>query len=435
MKKIKWIVAATLLAVLVLGGCKPKATPEPTPTAVPTAPPAPTAAASTVEAGTPVAEEAGYCEASPLPDLPTTGLPISLADDEWGTGASAADAELTLIEYSDFQCPACASTTPYIDSIVKTTPGIRLIYRHLPLESLHDKAFLAAEAAEAAGAQGKFWEMHTALFDHAIQGYMAMQNGQTTTEWIALSLEEAPAEFAKIAQEIGVDVARFSDDLQKGTYRAKVDADFKEFGTLGLDYATPTFIIGINGVYFKPDISSYDELVYFLAVAKMKKDDFTFFETAPEITVTEDQIYEATLQTTQGDIVIEVSAALAPTHVNSFVFLAQQQWYAGSDFFYVRDNFVALTGDPSNTTYGYPGYYCNGEKQSTFDEAGTVGILPNGQFFITLGSDASQLNGQFAEIGRVVKGLDVLDTLARTMPRDATAPAPDKLESIKIVQK
>ncbi|HOU15912.1 MAG TPA: peptidylprolyl isomerase [Anaerolineae bacterium] len=434
MKKIKWIVAVTLLAVLILGGCKPKATPEPTPTAAPTMTPVPTAA-PTVESGTPAADEAGYCEASPLPEFPATGLPITIAADDWSTGASAADAELTIIEYSDFQCPACASTTPYIDSIVKTTPGIRLIYRHLPLESLHDKAFLAGEAAEAAGAQGKFWEMHTALFDHAIQGYIAMQNGQTTTEWIAASLEDAPAEFAKIAQEIGLDVARFTDDLQKGTYRAKVDADFQEFGSLGLDYATPTFIIGINGVYFKPNISSYDELVYYLAVAKMRKDNFTFFDTTPEMTVTENQTYQATLQTTQGDIVLEVSAALAPIHVNSFVFLAQQQWYNDSDFFYVRDNFVALTGDPSNTTYGYPGYYCDGEKQSTFDTVGTVGILPNGQFFITLGADASQLNGQFTQIGRVVEGMDVLDKLARAMPRDPTAPTPDKLKSIEIVKK
>jgi len=437
MKKIKWIVSATLLAVLVLGACKPKPTAEPTPTAAPTMTPAPvvaTTTAPTVVAGTPV-NEAGYCEANPLPDLPATGLPITLSDDDWSTGASAADAELTIVEYSDFQCPACASTTTYIDAIVKTTPGIRLIYRHLPLESLHDKAFLAAEAAEAAGAQGKFWEMHALLFDHAIEGYIAMQNSQPTTEWIAMSLEEAPAEFAKFAQELGLDVARFTSDLEKGTYRAKVDADFNEFGTLGLDFATPTFIIGLNGVYFKPDISSYDELVYFLAVAKMKKNDFTFYETPPEMTVTEEQTYQATLKTTQGDIVLEVSAALAPTHVNSFIFLAQQQWYDGSDFFYVRDNFVALTGDPSNTTYGYPGYYCDGEKQSNFEEVGTVGILPNGQFFIILGADATQLNGQFTQIGRVVEGLDILNALARVMPRDPTSPTPDVLESIKIVQK
>lgn len=433
MKKIQWIVSVTLLTVLILGGCGPKPTAEPTPTPTPTMTAVPTAA-PTVASGTPVNEE-GYCEANPLPDLPTTGLPITLTDSDWSMGASAADAYMTIVEYSDFQCPACAGATPAIEAVLETTPGIRLIFRHLPLESLHDKAYLAAEAAEAAGAQGKFWEMHTLLFERAIEGYIAMQNGQTTTEWIALSLEEAPAEFAKFAQELGLDVERFTSDLEKGTYREKVQTQVDEFGSLGLDFSTPTFIIGIDGVYFKPDISSYDELVYFLAVAKMKRGEFTFFDAPPEMTVAEDQTYQATLKTTQGDIVMELSTALAPTHVNSFLFLAQQQWYDGSNFFYVRDNFVALTGDPSNTTYGYPGYYCDGEKQSAFSETGTVGMLPNGQFFITLGADAAQLAGQFTQVGRVVEGLDILDKLARAMPRDPTAPKPDVVESIQIVKK
>jgi len=381
------------------------------------------------------ADEPGYCQAEPLPDLPSSGLPITIADDDWSTGASADDAILTIIEYSDFQCPACASTTYYIDAIVKTTPGIRLIFRHLPLESLHDKAFLAAEAAEAAGAQGKFWEMHTLLFDHAIEGYIALQNGQETTEWIALSPEEATAEFARFAQELGLDVERFSSDLEKGTYREKVDADFEAFSTLELSYATPTIIVGINDVYFQPNLSSYDELVHFLAVAKMMQGDLTFFDVPPEMTVTEAQTYQATLKTTQGDIVLEISGALAPVHVNSFIFLAQQQWYDDSEFFYVMDDFVALTGDPSNTSYGYPGYYCDGEKQSAFSEAGTVGALPNGQFFITLGADAADLAGQFTQIGRVVEGMDVLDKLARVMPRDPSAPKPDVLQSIQIIEK
>lgn len=433
MGKMKWIVSATLLAVLVLSACGATPTAEPTPTAAPTATPMPTTA-PTAASATPVPEE-GYCEIVPLPELPNSGLPITITDEDWSAGASAEEAELTIVEYSDFQCPACAGASPSIDSIVEAMPGIRLIFRHLPLESLHDKAYLAAEAAEAAGAQGKFWEMYLLLFDHALQGYIAQQNGETTTEWIALSPEEASAEFAAFAQELGLDVERFTSDLEEGTYRENVDEDFDGFGTLGLSYATPTFIIGIDDVYFQPDISSYDELIYYLAVAKMMRGEFAFFDTFPEVTVTEAQTYQATLKTTQGDIVLELSGALAPTHVNNFVFLAQQQWYDGSDFLYVVDNFVALTGDPSNTNYGYPGYYCDGEKQSAFSEAGIVGALPNGQFFITLGTDAAQLAGQFSQIGRVVEGMDVLDKLARVMPGDPTAPQPDVLQSVQIVEK
>jgi len=429
-RALRPIISATLLAVLVLTGCGPKSTPEPTPTATPTSTPVPTAAAATT-----VEDEEGYCEITPLPELPVNGLPITISDNDWSKGASAEDAYLTIVEYSDFQCPACAGATPAIESVLETTPGIRLIFRHLPLESLHDKAYLAAEAAEAAGAQGKFWEMYSLLFERAIQGYIAMQNGQTTTEWVAITLEEAPAAFAEFAEELGLDVERFSSDLEKGTYREKVEAQVTDFGNLGLQFATPTFIIGINGVYFKPEISSYDELVYYLAMAKMMQDDFTLFDTLPAMTVTEAQTYQATLKTTQGDIVLELSGALAPTHVNSFIFLAQQKWYDGSDFFFVRDNFVALTGDPSNTSYGYPGYYCDGEKQSAFSEVGTVGVLPNGQFFIALGSEATQLDGQFTQIGRVVEGMDVLSKLARAMPRDPTAPKPDVIQSIEVVEK
>ncbi|MBN2393354.1 MAG: thioredoxin domain-containing protein, partial [Anaerolineae bacterium] len=143
MGKMKWIVSATLLAVLVLGGCGSKPTAEPTPTATPTSTPAP------VVVPTAAADEPGYCEVNPLPELPLNGLPITISDSDWSKGASVEEAYLTIVEYSDFQCPACAGATPAIESVVATTPGIRLIFRHLPLESLHDKAYLAAEAAEA----------------------------------------------------------------------------------------------------------------------------------------------------------------------------------------------------------------------------------------------------------------------------------------------
>lgn len=436
MTKIKATISAIVVAIFVLTACGPTPTAEPTPTSTP----APTATPTTVaEATLPpqATEEAvpAHCEAQPLPDLPAQGLDITISDDDWAKGAAANEAELTIVEYSDFQCPACASSEPAIQAIVETTPGIRLIYRHLPLESIHDKAFLAAQAAEAAGAQGKFWEMHNLLFDHAIQGYIAQQNEQPTDEWVVASPEDVPAKFSEFAQELGLDVERFNKDLENGTYSDKVRAQMDVFGQLGLPFSTPTFIVGINGTYFKPDISSYDELVYFLAVAKMQGGTFTLFDTPPEMAITPESSYQATLKTSQGDIVMDLSSETAPTHVNSFVFLAQQKWYDGSDFFYVRDNFVALTGDPSNTTYGYPGYYCDGEKESTFDEPGTVGILPNGQFFITLGPDAAQLDGQFTEIGHVVKGLDVLDKIARAMPRDPTAPTPDVLESVAITEK
>ena len=151
------------------------------------------------------------------------------------------------------------------------------------------------------------------------------------------------------------------------------------------------------------------------------------------MTISEDGSYEAVLETSKGEIRVELFPASAPIHVNNFVFLAQQKWYDGSDFFFVRDNFVAVTGDPTNSTVGYPGYYCKGEEQGVFDRPGLVGMLSNGQFFITLGSDAAQLNGQFALIGQVREGLDVLDALNRLTVGDPSAPPADVLQTVEIV--
>jgi peptidylprolyl isomerase len=138
------------------------------------------------------------------------------------------------------------------------------------------------------------------------------------------------------------------------------------------------------------------------------------------------------LATSQGDLVVDLNAESAPVNVNSFVFLAGESWYDGSNFFFVQDNFVAVTGDPTNSTVGYPGYYCTGETDSTFESAGVVGMLPNGQFFVTLGADAAQLNGQFARIGEVVEGAEILEDLARVTVGDPTAPEPSVLESVTI---
>jgi cyclophilin family peptidyl-prolyl cis-trans isomerase len=173
-------------------------------------------------------------------------------------------------------------------------------------------------------------------------------------------------------------------------------------------------------------------LTAFLNILENK--DELFFDGPPEMTIDEEGTYQARLTTSQGDIVVDLLPESAPTHVNAFVFLADENWYANSDFFFVRDNFVAVTGDPTNSSVGYPGFYCTGEEQGSFDRAGLLGMLSNGQFFLTLGADASQLNGQFALIGQVVEGMDVLDTLTRRVVGDPAAAPPDVLEGVEITQ-
>jgi len=133
-----------------------------------------------------------------------------------------ADAKVTIVEFSDFQCPFCSRVVPTVDKIMKDYPKqVRLFFRHNPLP-FHDKASLAAEAAVAAEAQGKFWEMHDKMFG----------NQQ--------ALDRAGLE--KDAQEIGLDMNKFKAALDSHSGKARVDADLAAGKQIGVQ-GTPNFYI------------------------------------------------------------------------------------------------------------------------------------------------------------------------------------------------
>jgi protein-disulfide isomerase/cyclophilin family peptidyl-prolyl cis-trans isomerase len=418
---LKAALVLVLVGLMILAACTSAVdTPEPTPvppTAEPTevAKPDPDDPPSEVEgpAEQPTAEAAaGICEAAPLPEIavsPVTG-------EDWVKGADEDNTQLTIIEYSDFECPGCAGMYPVLQDFLDDNPDIRLVYRHFPLD-MHQHAMITAEAAEAAGAQGKFWEMHNLLFDRR-------------EDWQPLTDEDILDELSSYAEELDLDVERFDRELENGTYEDKVQAQYDEARELGLP-GTPTFIF--NNVLFPSDIGlSYQGLSAFLQIVNNR--DEIFFDAPPPVTVDEGDEYQATLTTSQGDLVVALDTESAPVNINSFIFLAEESWYDGSNFFFVQDDFVAVSGDPTNSTVGYPGYYCTGEADGVFESVGVVGMLPNGQFFVTLGADAAQLNGQFARIGEVVEGAEILDDLARVVVGDPTAPEPDVVESIIIEQ-
>lgn len=358
-------------------------------------------------------ESPAMCQPAPLPELP-----VREADEtDYVKGASLDDAEMVIYEYSDFQCPGCSGMYPILQTFLDMNPDVALVYRHFPLD-FHPNAQLTSEAAEAAGAQGKFWEMHNLLFDRV-------------SEWVGLEEEAALLEqLSAYAEDLDLDVKEFDAALKDGTYTAKVDQQYAEARELGLP-GTPSFIF--DNVLFPSDIGlSLQGLIAFNTI--IENQDELFFAGPPDITIEDGANYVAILKTTRGDIRVNLLTGAAPVSVNSFIFLAQEQWYNGSEFFFVRDNFVAVTGDPTNSTVGYPGYYCQGETQNNFDRSGLLGMLSNGQFFLTLGSDAAQLNGQFALIGQVTEGLEVLDALTRRVVGDPSAPAADVIESIQIIK-
>lgn len=132
-------------------------------------------------------------------------------------------APLTLVEYGDYQCPYCAAAYVNVRLVQdQLGPRLRFVFRNFPLTQVHPLAELAAEAAEAAGAQGKFWEMHDALYENQP----------------ALS----PELIAALAQGLGLDMERFNEDLASGRFRERVKRDFMGGVRSGVA-GTPTFFI------------------------------------------------------------------------------------------------------------------------------------------------------------------------------------------------
>jgi len=154
--------------------------------------------------------------------------------DEIGTDEHVrgpADAALTVIEYADFQCPYSARAHFALSELDERFGGIRLVYRHLPLAHLHPLAELASEAAEAAGSQDRFWDMHDALYEQQRQ-VMDKQD------------------LAVLAESLDLDIERFRAEVLDRRHRARVQADAERAHH---DGATGTPTLFINGVRYRGD--------------------------------------------------------------------------------------------------------------------------------------------------------------------------------------
>jgi protein-disulfide isomerase len=153
---------------------------------------------------------------------PHLTLPVGERDHIQGPATAA----VTLVEYGDYQCPYCGQAYPILlDLQERVGDRMRLVFRNFPLSTMHPHAQHAAESAEAAGAQGKFWEMHDYLFEH-----------QSHLDDGAL---------LRYAAEIGLDVDRFTRDLTEHEFAGRVNDDFQSGIRSGVN-GTPTFFI--NGL-------------------------------------------------------------------------------------------------------------------------------------------------------------------------------------------
>jgi len=357
---------------------------------------------------------------TPGADTPSLFAPESETDHVRGAEKPIA----TITEYSDYQDLRSGLLAKVIDQLLEEHPQeVRVVSRIFPLMSINDKAALAAQAAEAAGEQDKFWEMHDLLY--------AQQES-----WVKLSVADFEQWLSAQASALGMNVDQFQTDLKREDIVANVQQAWETGQKIGLP-GTP-FIL-INGqIYGGPrDHSSLNDIIQLMVLGTRQ------FASCPAVTVQQNKQYLATLHTQKGNIVLQLFADKAPMTVNSFLFLARHGWYDNITFHRVVPDLFAQTGDPSGTGKGNPGYYIITEIDPSliFDKPGLVAMVNSGpdtsgsQFFITYGP-ATQYNGQYTIFGEVLSGMDVLKQLT---PRDAhpgtDTPPGDKLMDITIEEK
>ncbi len=145
------------------------------------------------------------------------------------------DAKIVVFEYGDFQCPGCSyahNATVNIRSLYKD--HIAFVFRNLPLTTLHPNALAAASVAEAAGEQGKFWEMHDLLYEQR-------------ASWVDLSSSERGGQFRGFAEQLGLDLTQFDSDQKSTAVADKISRDRGIASKLGIA-ETPSFYVGSTKV-------------------------------------------------------------------------------------------------------------------------------------------------------------------------------------------
>ena len=408
-RRLALMVTALLLAACAQATAAPTLTPAPAPSQTPAPPTATASPAGPSPTPAPTATQ------------PSLFAPVTEAD--WQLGPKTAAA--TILVYDDFQCAYCATLEPILAQLRQEFPDdVRLVYRPYPLKQ-DANARLAAAAAEAAGAQGKFWPMHDLLF--------ARQ-----ADWDAA----APADFRllldQFARQLGLDLARFDTDRDSAATAGKIEAAYQ--AAVNIPVPGAPFVLFNGSPVADQGLINHWALSTLVRLEKLKARQFA---APPPDVIDPFKTYIATIKTAKGNIVIQLFTEQTPLTVNNFVFLAQHGWYDGVTFHRVITGVVAQTGDPSGTGYGGPGYFIPDEiiPELKYDGPGWVGMSNAGpntngsQFFISLGA-LPQFDGKYTLFGKVQIGLEVAQRLAPRDPnQDAAAPPGDVIETITIEEK
>ncbi len=341
---------------------------------------------------------------------PFSGLP-PVTEDDWVFGPD--DASVTFLEYSELQCPYCSQLEPLLVAVQELYPDdVRLVFRHRPFpESFHDKSILASQAMEAAGKQGKFNEFKNYMFDRKTKYAENPEHSKLPEDafWGSVAKDDFDAWLEEYIIELGLEPTQFFKDMYSIEIVGKVQAAADSANSLGIN-GTPKLFI--NGYEWPENQRSVEIFSYYVQLLKNQENEYD--NCAPTVTQP-GKNYSATISTTKGDIVVDLFANIAPYTVNSFVFLAQEGWY--DDLPFITTNEFTLTGDPSDTGFGGPGYAYLDElsDEQSFDNAGklaTFSLGPgiNGSTFFINKTNLENQQGRTI-FGEVTEGMDVVNAL------------------------
>ena len=357
----------------------------------------------------------------PTPQASSALPPITSADYVRGPE----DASTTLTVYCEFQSGQCQVLGDILDKLQANHPtDVRVVFRPLPAAtSLLDKSEITVQALIAAGNQNKFWEMRAIL-------------RSKYNDWISLTAATFEPWAVRQASELELDGAKFKADLTSSETVARAQSMRDAAVKLGIKSLPVVFVNGSLQQAYVLDYTSLDATISLIALGAHE------FKSCPPFTIDPAKQYIATVHTEKGDIVIQLFPDKAPLAVNSFVFLAQNNWFNGVTFHSVIPGFVAQAGDPSGTGRGGSGYFFKNEiSDLKYDKPGVVGMANSGpdtngsQFFITF-APQPKIDGAYTIFGQVIQGMNVLESLTPRDPsKTAGLPPGDQIINVTIEEK
>ncbi len=331
------------------------------------------------------------------------------------------DAKYTFIVYSNFTCSHCADLEPTLVELQKLYPQtVRVVFRYV---TTGGNSNIAAQAAEAANKQGKFSEMKDALFTN-----------QAT--WYYYSEDEFLKWLDEQASSFGMNVEQFNADLKSDETLKKIEDNRAKVDEVGI-VGTPTIYVN-NREYVQGR-----SLALFTTMLNVMDISDRLISTCPTVNTNFTKDLQAVISTNKGDIVVDLFEDKTPSTVAYFKYLADSGWYNHNNIIMANKEYI-ISGDPSNTLYGGPGFafYAEVTPDQPLNEAGLLvsfnqlgSGFNTGVFMLTRGA-VSNYSGEYSVFGKVIEGNDVLNAISdRSYSYDPGAPFYDTINSITIVEK